>query len=278
MNHSRLIKTTLVAAAAAVFSSCYYDPSYGGYGSSYGVSGVSASFVSTSSDYWFYDPVVRCYYDRRRSCYYDPYLYGYYPRGYTPRPIYNAPHPYGWGGKGYAPIPNGVNGRTLNRNQDRVAQLQARNYAWANQVRVRNDANVERWQRNQATAAANFRGNQNQQRQPSGQATNPFRNPQSQPTRQATNQYRNQQNLADRQAENHYKREAIIADTRARSQASVEAVRARNAELHAQAQQNQAAQRQRAAASQAERQGRQRAAQEAQQQRMQDPRARRNLN
>ncbi len=272
MNMNRLIKSALIAAAAAIFSSCYYDPSYGGYATSYGTTGISASFVSTSSDYWFYDPAVRCYYDRRRSAYYDPYLYGYYPRGYTPRPISNCPHPYGWGGSGYAPVPRSVNGRILSQQQDRVAQLQARNYEWANQVRVRNDANVARWQRNQATAAANFRGDQS--RQPVRNQAQPPGRYQGQPT--AWNQA--QRNLDARAAENHYRREAIIADTRARSQASVEAVRARNAEINAQAKQNQEANRQRAAAAQAERQSSLRAAQDAQRQRLEEIRNRRNVN
>lgn len=282
MNTNRIIKSALIAAAAAIFSSCYYDPSYGGYGTSYGTSGVSASFVSTSSDYWFYDPTVRCYYDRRRSAYYDPYLSGYYPRGYSPRPIYNAPHPYGWGGRGHAPVPHGINGRTLNQQQDRVAQLQARNYSWANQVRVRNDDNVARWQQNQATAAANYRGNRGQAQQPvRTQGQQPGRNQGQQPGRnldQPTAWNQAQRNLDARQADNHYRREAIIADTRARSQASVEAVRERNAQIHAQAQRNQEANRQRAASAQADRQSSLRAAQDAQRQRLDDVRNRRNVN
>ncbi|MEM1084529.1 MAG: hypothetical protein AAGI48_10480, partial [Verrucomicrobiota bacterium] len=102
MTAFRLLKPALFGAAALVLSSCYYDPSYG-YNDGYGYTSGGVSFVHTSSSNWFYDPAVRCYYDRRRSCYYDPYLYGYYPRGYTPRPIYNCPHPYGWNGRGYAP-------------------------------------------------------------------------------------------------------------------------------------------------------------------------------
>lgn len=235
-----MVKTALVAAAAAIFSSCYYDPSYGGYGSSYGTYGVSASFVSTSSDYWFYDPSVRCYYDRRRSCYYDPYLSGYYPRGYTPRPISNCPHPYGWGGKGRAPVPHGINGRTINNHQNRVAQLRTKNYSWANQVHVRNDAKVGRWQANQTSAASNFRANQE----------------------------RNRHHLLQRQVEIRTRNEANIADARARSQASVDAVRSRNAQIRAKATQNQEALRQRAAANQAQRQSNLRAAQNTQRQRM----------
>ncbi|MEP4078895.1 hypothetical protein [Haloferula sp.] len=275
MKSSRLIKLALVTAAAAVFSSCYYDPSYGGYGSSYGVSGVSASFVSTSSDYWFYDPSVRCYYDRRRSCYYDPYLYGYYPRGYTPRPISNCPHPYGYSGRGRAPVPNGVNGRTLTNHQNRVAQLQARNYKWAQQVQVRNDANLARWQHNRATAAANYQGHQNTQPRNQGSQNQPQR---SNGPRYGDQRTQAQKNLDRRAAQNHYKREAIIADVRAKSQASVEAVRARNAEIRAKAAQNQAALRQRAADNQAQRASKVRAAQEAQQQRLQQSRNRRSVN
>lgn len=283
MNTNRLIKSALIAAAAVIFSSCYYDPSYGGYGTSYGTTGISASFVSTSSASWFYDPAVRCYYDRRRSCYYDPYLSGYYPRGYTPRPISNCPHPYNWKGRGHAPVPHGVNGRTLNNHRDRVSQLQSRDYAWANQVRVRDDANVGRWQSNQATAAANFRGNERQGQQPvRNQTQQPVRTQGLQPSRNQA-----QQRVDPRQLQNQYRREAVTAGTRTRSQASAQPVRGSSSQPPAQAQQSQQASRQRAAAAQSARQTNLRAtqssrspqrSQSSQNQRVQQVRSRRPVN
>ncbi len=158
----------LAAVAATTLGSCYYDAYGSGYSSSgsYGFSG-GTTFIHTSSDRWFYDPAVRCYYDRHRSCYYDPFLGGYYPSGYCPRPIVNAPHPYGWNGRGSCPVPRNVTYVNLNRNQDRIAMLRARNHTWAQQASIRQDAS-ERWQRNQFQAASGWQPNQQGGGRPGG--------------------------------------------------------------------------------------------------------------
>jgi hypothetical protein len=182
--------------------------------------------------------VVRCYYDRRRSCYYDPYLYGYYPRGYRPRPIYNCPHPYGWGGKGHAPVPNGINSRTLNQKQDRVAQLQARNYSWARQARVGDYSNEGRRQARQAPPI-DQRANQRQSQSPQFQS----------PGRQGGNRGQDPTNLIN---------------TRGNTLANQEAARTRSAQMPNQAAQNQAAFQQQAVNNQAQRAAAMRAARESQ--------------
>lgn len=167
---STIQKLALLAVAAAGFTSCVYD-SYG-YDSGYGYSGGGTTFVHTSSSRWLYDPSVRCYYDVQRSLYYDPYLYGYYPSGYCPRPVYNAPHPYGWNGRGNCPIPQGVRYHQIQNYQNRVALLRARNYQWAQQVRVNQQATVANWQQQRARAAANYRNSSRpQQRAQEIQAT-----------------------------------------------------------------------------------------------------------
>ena len=157
------------AAAIATFAatSCYYDPYYSGGGDYdsgyYGGSGLNATFVYTSDDRWLYDPAVFCYYDRYRRCYYDPYLYGYYPVGYCPRPIYGGRHPGGWGGRGYCPPPSGYRDRHLPNYQNRVAQLKASNYAWAEKVRERNDSTAEAWRNQRTRAASNFQSSRDAQ-------------------------------------------------------------------------------------------------------------------
>lgn len=173
---------TILALTSAVFAlgttSCYYGSEYaytqtsGGYGSGYGHSGISTSFVYTTSDAWIYDPVVRCYYDRRRHAYYDPYLYGYYPRGYTPRPIAYVPHPHGWSGRGRIAPPRSVRSRNLQRHEHRADLLRERNYAWARN-RSGGSRDVSRdWQRQRARSAANFDGDQS-----SREAVRPGRKP-----------------------------------------------------------------------------------------------------
>lgn len=163
MKIHRFTKAALAAATTLILASCYYDSYSAGYATSSGYVGGGTTFIHTSSDRWFYDPGVRCYYDRHRRAYYDPFLYAYYPVGYCPRPIYNAPHPYGWRGNGIAPIPrNYNNAQQIQRNQDRIALLRQRNYDWAQNVRVRNDASVANWQNQRAQAARTYtaeRGN-----------------------------------------------------------------------------------------------------------------------
>lgn len=142
----KFLRSLLAALAALMLASCYYD------GYSYGLSSGggygSTSLVYTSSSRWVYDPYVRCYYDYNRRCYYDPYLCGYYPRNYCPRPIYGVPHPYGWSGRGKCPLPRNVNNRSFNHGYDRVAHLRTQNPRWGKSVQVRNDAMVNRWQAN----------------------------------------------------------------------------------------------------------------------------------
>ncbi|GAA5482289.1 hypothetical protein [Haloferula sargassicola] len=160
---SAIAKLALVALAAAGFSSCVYDPYGMDYSSSYGYSG-GTTFVQTSSSRWLYDPSVRCYYDVQRSLYYDPFLYGYYPSGYCPRPIYHAPHPYGWNGHGACPTPRDVRYHQLSNYRQRVDLLRQRNYDWAQKVRIRQDAAVANWQRQQAQRASAYRQQTNARR------------------------------------------------------------------------------------------------------------------
>ena len=143
------LKAAAAALLAAVSTSCYYDPYYGGgyagggYDGGYygGGGGISSTFVYTSNDRWLYDPVVYCYYDRYRGAYYDPYLYGYYPVGYCPRPLYGAYHPHGWRpGHGHLPPPSGFRDRYLSNYRDRLSQLKAHNYRWAQNVREKTDS------------------------------------------------------------------------------------------------------------------------------------------
>lgn len=158
-------------ASAAAFSmflatSCYYDGYAGGgyssagyaYDSGYGYSGGGTTFVYTSSDRWFYDPEVYCYYDRYRRCYYDPYLYGYYPVGYCPRPVYGLPHPGGWRpGSRYCPPPSGFRDRRLSSYDNRVALLRQRDYSWSRSVRERNIGNESAWRNQRVRSADSFR-------------------------------------------------------------------------------------------------------------------------
>ncbi|BCX49204.1 hypothetical protein HAHE_31120 [Haloferula helveola] len=154
----RLFQIALVAAGAGLFSSCYYDPYSSGYGyaDSYGYSGGGTAFIHTSSDNWFYDSKVRCYYDRSRSAYYDPWLGGYYPSGYCPQPVYHVPHPYGWSGHGTCPPPRNVRYNQIDRYKDRIALLKARNYQWAEKVRLNQAVASANWQNARARAASNF--------------------------------------------------------------------------------------------------------------------------
>ncbi len=185
----------LLALAAAGLSSCAYDPYGADYSASYGYAGGGGTtFVHTSSSRWLYDPTVRCYYDVQRSLYYDPFLYGYYPSGYCPRPIYHAPHPYGWSGRGACPTPREVRFRQLQNYRDRQALLRQRNYQWAQNVRVRQDSAVSGWQRQQVQRAANFQRQQN--RAPQGRPQFDSRNNDA---RQAPNLW-NQRAAARQQA------------------------------------------------------------------------------
>lgn len=156
---SLLLRATLAASTVVFAASCYYEGYYSNYGTydSYGYSGGGVSFVYTSSDRWFYDPVVFCYYDRYRRCYYDPYLGGYYPVGYCPRPIYGAPHPGGWRpGQAYCPPPSNFRDRRLSNYHNRVDLLRSRQYSWAGSVRERNDGNVAAWQSRRIQSASQF--------------------------------------------------------------------------------------------------------------------------
>jgi hypothetical protein len=155
------LRAAAAAFATLIATSCYYDPySYGGDsfgGGGYGGGSLGTTFVYTGSDRWLYDPAVFCYYDRYRRCYYDPYLYGYYPVGYCPRPIYGAYHPHGWRpGNNYCPPPSGYRDRFLPNYQNRIDQLKASNYAWAEKVRERNDATSEAWRNQRFRAASNY--------------------------------------------------------------------------------------------------------------------------
>lgn len=167
---SRWLRGAAAAAATILVTSCYYDPAYyaggggggGGYygdggGGGYGSASIGTTFVYTSSDRWLYDPDVYCYYDRHSRRYYDPYLNGYYPVGYCPRPIYGASHPHGWRpGHNHLAPPSGFRDRILPNYQNRVNQLKQANYAWASKVRERNDATVDAWRNQRANAAANY--------------------------------------------------------------------------------------------------------------------------
>ncbi len=134
-------------AAAFAFTSCYYDPYYGGtavggsyssgYGDGYGYGGSSFNtsvFVSTGNPRWGYDPYCYSYYDYHRRCYYDPYLHGYYPVGYRPPVIVGVPHPYGYR-RGYCPPPTYVKNVTVRNYRNRVDEYRGTNYGWARQVR-----------------------------------------------------------------------------------------------------------------------------------------------
>ncbi len=166
---SRWIKAAALALAALGATSCYYDPysggGYGGGGGYYGGGGVSTTFVYTSNDRWLYDPLVYCYYDRYRGRYYDPYLYGYYPSGYCPRPLYGAHHPHGWSGHGVLAPPSGFRDRYLSNYQNRVDQLRARNYNWAQNVRERNDRAADALRNQRLRTAEQFRNAQYYQQQ-----------------------------------------------------------------------------------------------------------------
>lgn len=155
---SRLL---FVAICATGFTSCDYPAYDASYSSSIGYTGGGSALIHTTSDRWFYNSTVRCYYDRTRQCYYDPWLNGYYPRGYCPRPVAYVPHPYGWNGHGACPPPRGVHHRSIDRYHDRVALLRARNYAWASRVRERNQANAQHWRELRARQATQFAANQN---------------------------------------------------------------------------------------------------------------------
>ncbi len=162
------LRAAAAAFATLIATSCYYDPysngggAYGG--GSYGGGGLNTTFIYTGGDRWLYDPALFCYYDRHRGRYYDPYLYGYYPVGYCPRPIYGAYHPHGWRpGNNYCPPPSGFRDRVLPNYQNRVDQLKASNYAWAEKVRERNDATSEAWRNQRVNAASNFQASREAQ-------------------------------------------------------------------------------------------------------------------
>ena len=167
---SRWIQAAALALATLGATSCYYDPYYGGGGGGGGYysggGGISTTFIYTSSDRWLYDPLVYCYYDRYRGCYYDPYLYGYYPVGYCPRPLYGAYHPHGWyPGRGVLAPPSGFRDRYLSNYQNRVQQLKARNYRWANNVREKTDRAADALRNQRIRAAEKFKDAQFYQKQ-----------------------------------------------------------------------------------------------------------------
>lgn len=172
-----LAKFLLLGIVAGLVSSCYYDPYYSGYSSSYGIGG-GTTFIHTSSDRWFYDSSLRCYYDRNRSAYYDPWIGGYYPVGYCPKPVYRVPHPYGWNGKGVCPTPRNIRSHTISGYNDRLSHYRKKNYSWANTATVRNDSSVANWQRNRLKAARSYTPHtsrdhyQRQNNRHSSQATN----------------------------------------------------------------------------------------------------------
>jgi len=143
------VKAAVLAAAAFVVSSCYYDPYYSSasasyssgssYGQGYGYGGSSFStsvFVGTGNPQWGYDPYCYSYYDYRRRCYYDPYLHGYYPVGYRPPVVVGCPHPYGYR-SGYCPPPTVVRNVTVVNYRNRVDEYRRSNYGWARQVSPR---------------------------------------------------------------------------------------------------------------------------------------------
>lgn len=162
----KVLRLLLAAGSLGLATSCYYTPYDYGYSDSYGFSGGGGtSFVYTSSDRWLYDSAVRCYYDRNRGCYYDPWVGGYYPRGYCPAPVSGMPHPYGWSGRGACPLPRNVHSRQIDRYQDRLALIRAKNYQWAEKVRAQRGATASRFQAQRAQQAANFRQAQEAQRE-----------------------------------------------------------------------------------------------------------------
>lgn len=171
----KLLKSLLVLTGLGLVTSCYYGAYDYGYNQSYGFSGGGTTFIHTSSDRWIYDSAVRCYYDRHRSSYYDPWLGGYYPRGYSPRPVYHMPHPYGWSGRGACPPPRNVSYRQIDRYHDRLALIRERNYQWAQNVRVQQGGTAARFQANRAQQAANFRHAQAAQQQRNQQAVESLR-------------------------------------------------------------------------------------------------------
>lgn len=150
----RCMKKNLLWLAGAVmaslaFTSCYYDPYYGGgstsvggsyssgYGDGYGYGGSSFNtsvFVSTGNPRWGYDPNCYSYYDYSSRRYYDPYLNGYYPIGYRPPVVYGVPHPYGYR-RGYCPPPSRIHGGYVSNYRNREYAYRNSSYGWAKQVR-----------------------------------------------------------------------------------------------------------------------------------------------
>lgn len=135
--------------ASMAFTSCYYDPYYGGgsttvggsyssgYGDGYGYGGSSFNtsvFVSTGNPRWGYDPYCYSYYDYSSRRYYDPYLNGYYPIGYRPPIVYGVPHPYGYR-RGYCPPPSHIHGGYVSNYRNREYAYRNSSYGWAKQVR-----------------------------------------------------------------------------------------------------------------------------------------------
>lgn len=253
---NRSLKILFAMLTLGLATSCYYTP-YDSYSSGFSTGGTS--FVYTSNDRWLYDPAIRCYYDRQRSCYYDPWLNGYYPSGYAPRPVYGVPHPYGWNGRGNCPVPRSVRYTQIDRYNDRVDLLRARNYQWAQQVRARNDVNIARFQANRAQQAANFRQAQAAQQQRNEELRQRIRE----------NQQRNQQNwqtpsrpsgpdprrAAPAPQNNRragFNQPVNVGETQARQRQALEQARARNAANQQAIRERNAANQQAARARQAE--------------------------
>jgi hypothetical protein len=144
-----LLWLAVAALASMAFTSCYYDPYYGGgsttvggsyssgYGDGYGYGGSSFNtsvFVSTGNPRWGYDPYCYSYYDYSSRRSYDPYLNGYYPIGYRPPVVYGVPHPYGYR-RGYCPPPRYISSGYVSNYRNREYRYRNSSYGWAKQVR-----------------------------------------------------------------------------------------------------------------------------------------------
>ncbi len=198
------------AAVAMALTSCYYDPYYGGggstsvsyssgYGDGYGYGGSSFNtsvFVSTGNARWGYDPYCYSYYDYHTRRYYDPYLYGYYPVGYRPPVVYGVPHPYGYR-RGYCPPPSRVTNVYVSNYRNREYRYRNTSYGWAKQVRQQSP-NAGRPQGSRPAQSYYDRqgqgpnqGRPNNASRPSNSRESQFRNQQRESSRPAARQQQN---------------------------------------------------------------------------------------
>lgn len=208
----RRMKKNLLWLAGAVmasmaFTSCYYDPYYGGgsttvggsyssgYGDGYGYGGSSFNtsvFVSTGNPRWGYDPYCYSYYDYSSRRYYDPYLYGYYPVGYRPPIVYGVPHPYGYR-RGYCPPPSRVTNVYVSNYRDREYRYRNSSYGWAKQVRQQPRQQGSRPSQSQYDRQGQNQGRPNNASRPNNAYSrdSQMRNPQRESSRPSSRQQQN---------------------------------------------------------------------------------------